>query len=74
MKAFAIGAAVVMCLGVSACAGVATRSPAARGGPLGADVDYGKVIAVNEWAQRRGATLMWVHYPKLPPEGRPNGG
>jgi hypothetical protein len=28
------------------------------------DVDVGKVVAVNEWALNRHATVMWVNYPK----------
>jgi hypothetical protein len=27
------------------------------------DVDWGAVVAVNQWAERRGATLRWIHYP-----------
>ena len=30
------------------------------------DIDYGKVIAVNQWALRRHATVMWVNYPTRP--------
>lgn len=74
MKAFAIGAAVVMCLGVTACAGVDTRSSQSHDPALGPDTDYAKILAVNQWAQRRGATLMWVHYPQLPPQERKKDG
>jgi hypothetical protein len=31
---------------------------------IDADVDYGKVIAVNDWAVKRHATVVWVNYPK----------
>jgi hypothetical protein len=30
------------------------------------DIDLGKVIAVNEWAVRRHASVVWVNYPKKP--------
>jgi hypothetical protein len=38
----------------------------ARGSSIDRDVDYGKVVAVNEWALRRHATVVWVNYPKKP--------
>lgn len=28
-----------------------------------ADVDIGKIATVNEWAEQRGAKVMWIHYP-----------
>lgn len=30
----------------------------------GSDVDIGKVIAVNQWAETKGATVVWVNYPR----------
>ena len=30
----------------------------------GPDVDVGKIIAVNQWAQTKGATVVWVNYPQ----------
>lgn len=27
-------------------------------------VDAGKVVAVDQWAKREHATVMWVHYPQ----------
>jgi outer membrane protein assembly factor BamE (lipoprotein component of BamABCDE complex) len=27
-------------------------------------VDAGKVVAVDQWAKREHATVMWVHYPR----------
>ena len=27
-------------------------------------VDAGKVVAVDRWAKREHATVMWVHYPQ----------
>lgn len=32
----------------------------------GSDVDMGKIIAVNQWAQTKGATVVWVNYPQKP--------
>jgi ABC-type glycerol-3-phosphate transport system substrate-binding protein len=28
------------------------------------DVDVGKVVAVNQWAQAKGYTVVWVSYPQ----------
>lgn len=66
MRTLATGAAIVLCLAVSACAGTGGRNGMARGSSLERDVDYGKVVAVNEWALRRHATVVWVNYPKKP--------
>lgn len=30
----------------------------------GPDVDVGKVMAVNQWAQTKGATVVWINYPQ----------
>jgi len=30
------------------------------------DFDAGKVAAVTQWAQTRGATVVWLHYPTKP--------
>ncbi len=27
------------------------------------DVDIGKIATVNQWAEQRGAQVMWIHYP-----------
>ena len=29
-------------------------------------VDIGKIAAVNQWAEQRGARVMWVNYPQKP--------
>jgi hypothetical protein len=34
-----------------------------------ADYDSAKVAAVQEWAQRRGATVVWLNYPRKKPDG-----
>jgi len=57
MRIRTIGFAVLATLGLSACAG--TR-PAAR---ADAELDHGKIAAVNEWALQRGAKVMWLNSP-----------
>lgn len=65
MRLPATGAAVVLCLAVSACAGTSGSNGMTRGmSGMDADVDYGKVVAVNDWAVKRHATVVWVNYPK----------
>lgn len=45
--------------------GCASLGPATRANHgFNADVDVGKVIAVNQWAQTKGATVVWVNYPQ----------
>lgn len=34
-----------------------------------ADYDSAKVAAVQRWAQARGATVVWINYPRKKPEG-----
>ncbi|HEU4665445.1 MAG TPA: hypothetical protein VFS55_15555 [Dokdonella sp.] len=65
MRSLAIGLVVLLALGLSACAGSDGRNGVARRSYDG-DIDYGKVIAVNQWALRRHATVMWVNYPTRP--------
>jgi hypothetical protein len=60
------GTAIVLCLAVSACAGTGGASGIAKRSNPDADVDVGKVIAVNDWALRRHASVVWVNYPKKP--------
>jgi len=57
MKSRAIGMAMLLCLGVSACAGHATRRNADT-------IDINKVITVNQWAAKRHATVVWVNHPQ----------
>jgi len=64
MRTLATGTAIVLCLAVSACAGTGGSNGIARGSRMDSDVDYGKVVAVNEWAVRRHATVVWINYPK----------
>jgi len=64
MRTLAMGAAILLCLALSACAGTAGSNGIARESSMDEDVDVGKVVAVNEWALNRHATVMWVNYPK----------
>lgn len=66
MRTLAIGAAVVLCLAVSACAGTGGRNGMARGSSMDDDIDVGKVVAINQWAVRRHASVVWINYPKKP--------
>ena len=69
MKGLVISATCVICLGLTACAGTAGSNGITHAVPgLRSDqeVDYGKVAAVNQWAERKGATVIWINYPVLP--------
>ena len=35
-----------------------------RSSQYGPDVDVEKVMTVNQWAQTRGAVVMWINYPQ----------
>jgi hypothetical protein len=61
-----MGVAVLLCLGLTACAGSHGRNGVARASSYDGDIDYGKVIAVNQWALRRHATVVWINYPTRP--------
>ncbi len=66
MRTLAIGAAIVLCLAVSACAGTSGSNGMARESKMDSDIDVGKVVAVNEWAVNRHATVVWINYPTKP--------
>lgn len=74
MKALAAGAAIAICLGLSACAGSAGSNGVSRSEPFGRDVDYVKIDAVTQWAHQRGATVVWLNYPVRQPRARPDQG
>jgi predicted nucleotidyltransferase len=40
--------------------GSAARGPS----KYDSDVDVAKVVTVNQWAQWRGAKLIWINYPQ----------
>jgi len=55
---------VVACaLALGACAGVNTGPSLSKTSTPGVDADTVKVASVNQWAQDRGATVVWIHYP-----------
>jgi hypothetical protein len=62
MRTLALAAAVTGCLAMSGCAG--TNDLARGDSRMDNDLDASKVLTVNEWAERRHATVMWVNYPK----------
>jgi len=65
MKSLATGLAILGCLGLSACAGTSGPNGIPRYVNVGGEVDVGKVVTVNQWAQQRGARVMWINYPTL---------
>ncbi len=74
MRTLAIGAAIVLCLAVSACAGTGGSNGMARESAMDSDIDVGKVVAVNEWAVKRHATVVWINYPKKSAHPKDNSG
>lgn len=60
MKALAIGTVALVCLAMGGCATTGRDRTASQ-------VDVGKVLAVNQWAARRHATVLWINSPELPP-------
>ena len=74
MKSLATGAVLAMGLGLAACAGTSGRSGFVRGSSMDGNVDVGKVIAINQWALRRHATVLWINYPVRSVHPRPSDG
>lgn len=73
MKFLVMGASVALCFGLSACAGGMGKNGIARSGPMASDVDGGKVATVNQWAQEKGATVIWMNYPSRLSRSRADG-
>lgn len=59
MNARTIGVIAVLGLALSACVG----SAGIRRGTYGKNIDEGKVLAVEKWAQGHGAKVIWVSLP-----------
>ena len=53
-----------MALTLAACAGTPPRH--SSDSELGNEYDAVKVLTVNKWAETKGATVIWVHYPPRP--------
>lgn len=64
MRTLAVGAAIVLCLAVSACAGTSGSNGLVHESRMDNDIDVGKVVTVNQWAIHRHASVVWVNYPK----------
>ncbi|MBS0581724.1 MAG: hypothetical protein JSS42_01320 [Proteobacteria bacterium] len=53
-----------MSLALAGCAATGGARHANDG--YGSDVDMGKVVAVNQWAETKGARIMWINLPQKP--------
>lgn len=60
--------------GTAACSGTAGSGANVRPVTSGVEVDYIKMITVNQWAHQRGATVLWINYPMLPEHRSPADG
>jgi hypothetical protein len=58
----------VCALSVGACATVQPGPSLSKTATPGADTDTVKVASVNQWAQDRHATVVWLHYPTMTKE------
>jgi hypothetical protein len=70
MKSIAIGVVSLFALSLCACTGTG-KAGMVRQGSMDDSVDIGKVIAVNQWALKRGATVVWINYPKRAARAKP---
>ena len=63
--------AAVVCgsLLLNACASQGARAP---GAPTRNVVDTNKVVTVERWSERSGATVVWLRYPVKRPDAAPN--
>ena len=58
MTAVRLSLAIIVAASLTACAGTPRKLP-------GNEIDTQKVVTVNQWAEKRGAKLIWVHYPTV---------
>ena len=61
MKRSTLLAVAVTFLALAGCASTGGPRVANR---YGADVDTEKVLIVNQWAQTKGATVVWINFPQ----------
>jgi hypothetical protein len=59
MTTIRFGLVSVVVASLTACAGTPPRRLPSS------DIDTQKVVTVNQWAETRGAKLLWVHYPTV---------
>ena len=65
-------ATLLICASLGACASAGGQRTVAAANPND-DYDAGKVATVTQWAQERGATVVWIHYPTKPRSGGGDG-
>ena len=53
-----------MSLALGGCASMGGAQHANNG--FDSDIDMGKVVAVNKWAETKGARVMWINLPQKP--------
>lgn len=63
MRAALYAATLVALSALAGCAGETTR-PQNLSSLYPGDVDWEKVVSVNQWAERKGAKVMWVNMPR----------
>jgi hypothetical protein len=59
MTAIRLSFAIIVAASLVACASAPPRKLP------GNEIDTQKVVTVNQWAEKRGAKLIWVHYPTV---------
>ena len=59
MTAISLSLAIIIATSLAACAGTPPRKLPSN------EIDTQKVVTVNQWAEKRGAKLIWVHYPTV---------
>ena len=55
-----------MSLALGGCASMGGAQHANNRFDSDSDIDMGKVFAVNQWAETKGARIMWINLPQKP--------
>ena len=63
MQPVRFAAIVGMILALGACAGAGSPRPAMQFNTDNDDYDADKVAAVNQWAETKGAKVIWINFP-----------